>query len=161
MGWEIRQVMSWPKAFLHLSAAWTILAKLQTALINAKHIFCSCVRKLPRGAIYHSYPLWTNQAPVTRIDNWSAEANSSQLLLKERVNHLSSNLFFMAVYDSPANDSRNMWGPRKYQDWEYWERCYGGECESLEHVVVYSTVCFMKSWSLKLVLIISFSTEFR
>lgn len=144
MGWEIRQVISWHRAFLHLSSVWTILAKIQTALINAKHVFCSCVRKLPRGAIYHSYPLWPNQAPITRIDNWSGEDNALQLFLKGGVNHLLSNLFFMAVYSSPANDSRNMWGPRKYQDWEYCEKCYCGECESLKHVIVFAL------WSLGL-----------
>lgn len=36
--------------------------------------------------------------------------------MKETVTHLSPDLVFMAVYDSSAHDSRNMWGPRKYQD---------------------------------------------
>lgn len=36
--------------------------------------------------------------------------------MKETVNHLSPDLVFMAVYDSSAHNSRNMWGPRKYQD---------------------------------------------
>lgn len=38
--------------------------------------------------------------------------------MKETVTHLSPDLVFMAVYDSSAHDSRNMWGPRKYQDSE-------------------------------------------
>lgn len=38
--------------------------------------------------------------------------------MKETVTHLSPDLVFMAVYDSSAHDSRNMWGPRKYQDTE-------------------------------------------
>lgn len=35
--------------------------------------------------------------------------------MKETVTHLSPDLVFRAVYDSSAHDSRNMWGPRKYQ----------------------------------------------
>lgn len=38
--------------------------------------------------------------------------------MKEAVNHLSPDSVFMAVYDSSAHDSRNMWGPREYQDSE-------------------------------------------
>jgi len=38
--------------------------------------------------------------------------------MKEAVNHLSPVLVFMAIYDPSALDSRNMWGPRKYQDAE-------------------------------------------
>lgn len=38
--------------------------------------------------------------------------------MKETVNHLSPDSVFMAVYDSSAHDSRNMWGPREYQDSE-------------------------------------------
>lgn len=36
--------------------------------------------------------------------------------MKETVNHLSPGLVFLAVYGSSAHDSRNMWGPGKYQD---------------------------------------------
>lgn len=35
--------------------------------------------------------------------------------MKERDIHLSPDLVFMTVYDSSTHDSRNMWGPRKYQ----------------------------------------------
>lgn len=38
--------------------------------------------------------------------------------MKETVTNLSPELVIMAVYDSSAHDSRNMWGPRKYQDSE-------------------------------------------
>lgn len=38
--------------------------------------------------------------------------------MKETVNHLSLDLVFMLFYGSSAQDSRNMWGPRKYQDSE-------------------------------------------
>lgn len=71
---------------------------------------------MSRVAIYHSHSLRPSQTHITCTENGLGGEDSVHLLMKSMVNHLSSDL--IVNINCSTQDSRNMWGPRKYQDSE-------------------------------------------